>query len=145
MVSRVRAAVLFASILALAACRNEQQEREQVREAILARLQNSAGLDLRTLDVNTTSVTFNKNLAYATVAFHPKDDSRIGNGMTMKYTLEQRNGKWSVVGVADSQGHGLAGHSRADGGSQLPPGHPSIDETGSSDGTSPGQRPNAPR
>jgi hypothetical protein len=97
-----------------------------VQEAILHRLQASTGLDLKSLDVTTTSVSFDKNLAYATVAFHPKNDPSLTSGMTMKYTLEQRDGKWAVVNVADSQGHGLAGHS-ASGTSELPPGHPPID------------------
>jgi hypothetical protein len=97
-----------------------------VRAAILHRLETSSGLDLKSLDVTTTSVTFNRNLAYATVAFHPKNDPTIGNGMTMKYTLENRDGKWAVVGVADSHGHGLAGHAAA-AAQELPPGHPSVD------------------
>jgi hypothetical protein len=97
-----------------------------VQAAILHRLQASSGLDLKSLDVTTTSVTFDRNLAYATVAFHPKNDPSIVNGMTMKYTLQNRDGKWAVVGVADSQGHGLAGHTAA-AAQELPPGHPSID------------------
>jgi hypothetical protein len=97
-----------------------------VQEAILHRLQASTGLDLKSLDVTTTSVSFDKNLAYATVAFHPKDDSSITSAMTMKYTLEERDGKWVVVNVADSQGHGLDGHG-ASGARQLPAGHPPID------------------
>jgi hypothetical protein len=64
-------------------------------------------------------------MAYATVAFHPKSDPSVNGGMVMKYTLEGRDGKWVVVNVADSQGHGMTGHSAA-GGDQLPPGHPPI-------------------
>ncbi len=97
-----------------------------MQAAILARLQKSSGLDLNSLDVNTTSVRFDKNLAYATVAFHPKNDPSLNSGMVMKYTLEQRNGKWAVVSVGDSQGHGLMGHGAA-GADQLPAGHPPVD------------------
>jgi hypothetical protein len=78
------------------------------------------------LDVTTTSVTFDRNVAYATVTFHPKSDPSIVNGMTMKYTLENRSGKWAVVAVADSQGHGLASHTAA-AAQELPPGHPAVD------------------
>ncbi len=84
-----------------------------MQQAIIQRLQGSSGLDLKSLDVTTTSVTFDKNFASATVSFHPKSDPTINNSMTMKYTLEDRGGKWVVVNVADSQGHGLASHSEA--------------------------------
>jgi len=131
MVSR-RPATLLLAIVVLASCRNSTQNREQVQAAILHRLQASSGLDLKGLNVTTTSVTFDKNLAYATVAFHPKNDPTITNGMVMKYTLEDRDGKWVVLNVADSQGHGLSGHGNA-GASQLPPGHPPVD------GARPGQ------
>jgi hypothetical protein len=119
-------ATLFLVILVLASCHRHIQSREKVQAAIVQRLQASSGLDLKSLDVTTTSVTFDKNLAYATVAFHPKNDPNLSNGMTMKYTLEDRGGKWVVVNVADSQGHGLAGHGAA-GAVQLPAGHPPVD------------------
>ena len=45
------------------------------------------------MDVSTSQLTFEKNVAYATVSFHPKDDPNLKNGMTMKYTLEARDGK----------------------------------------------------
>lgn len=89
------------------------------------RLETSSGLDMKSLDVNTTSVRFDKNMAYATVAFHPKGDASVESGMVMKYTLEDRDGKWVVVNVADSQGHGFAGHGAASG-TPLPPGHPPV-------------------
>jgi hypothetical protein len=112
-------------MLVLAACGDRLNSREKVQEAIMQRLEQSSGLNLKSLDVTTTSVTFDKNLAYATVAFHPKDDPSVNSGMSMKYTLEKRDGKWVVVGVADSQGHGLAGRPPA-GAEDLPPGHPPV-------------------
>lgn len=89
----------------------------------MQRLQAHSGLDLNSLDVNTTSVSFDKNLAYATVAFHPKGDSNVNSGMSVKYTLEARDGKWTVVKVGDASGHGAMG----DSGATLPPGHPRVD------------------
>ena len=121
-----RPAALLFSITLFTGCRNGLQSREKVQEAIIQRLQASSGLDLKSLDVTTTSVTFDKNLATATVSFHPKSDPTINNAMTMKYTLEDHDGKWVVVNVADSQGHGLASQSRA-GRDQLPVGHPPVD------------------
>jgi hypothetical protein len=110
----------------LTACRDSIKDKAKVQEAILSRLQSHSGLDLKELDVNTTAVSFEKNRAYATVAFHPKGDSAVNSGMSLKYTLEDRDGKWVVINVADSQGHGISGHASA-GGDQLPPGHPSLD------------------
>ena len=97
----------------------------------MSRLQARSGLDLNSLDITTTSVSFDKNMAYADVAFHPKGDSAVNSGMVMKYTLEARDGKWVVIKVASSQGHGAMGDPGAAG--QLPPGHPAI--SGSPHGT----------
>lgn len=102
------------------------KNKDKVQQAILNRLQAHSGLDLKSLDVTTTSVSFDKDMAYATVAFHPKDDPAVNSGMVMKYTLEQRDGQWVVVHVGDSQGHGLPGHSSGNADTQLPPGHPPL-------------------
>jgi hypothetical protein len=64
-------------------------------------------------------------MAYATVSIHPKSDPSI-QSMVMKYTLEDRDGKWVVTNVADSQGHGMTGHPSANSNQALPPGHPPI-------------------
>ncbi len=125
MVLRLAALLPVIVILVLAGCGNNIKTKEKVQEAIVHRLQTSSGLDMNSLDVTTTNVTFDKNTAYATVAFHPKNDPRVDSAMVMKYTLEDRDGKWVVVSVADSQGHGMAGHGAASG-SQLPPGHPPL-------------------
>ncbi|HEY3457495.1 MAG TPA: hypothetical protein VGK64_23135 [Bryobacteraceae bacterium] len=116
----------LAAWLVLAACSNNMKSRDKVQQAILSRLQEHSGLDLKNLDVNTTAVTFDKNMAYATVFFHPKGDPKLDGGMTMKYTLTNKDGKWVVVNVADSQGHGINGRPRG-GGTDLPPGHPPLD------------------
>ena len=90
---------------------------------------------MNSLDINTTSVTFEKNMAYATVAFHPKGDPSLSGGMTMKYTLEARDGKWTVVNVGDSQGHhGVPGEGA---GSTLPPGHPAVGNSMNPDSMNP--------
>jgi hypothetical protein len=126
----------LALVLLLTACRNDMKSREKVQQAIVSRLQEHSGLDLKNLDVNTTAVTFDKNMAYATVYFHPKNDSKLDGGMTMKYTLTDRDGKWVVVNVADSQGHGVTGKPPA-GSTDLPPGHPSLDSRNPSSSSAP--------
>jgi hypothetical protein len=95
------------------------QSKEKVQEAIMKRLETHSGLDLKSLDVTTTSVAFDKNMAYATVAFHQKGDASVNSGMVMKYTLENRDGNWTVVKVGNMQ-------ENATGGSALPPGHPQV-------------------
>lgn len=125
--SRNLAAILL--VLLLSACSSSLKSKDKVQQAILDRLSAHSGLDMKAIDMTMTSVSFKNNMAYATVAFHPKGDTNVNSGMLMKYTLEARDGKWVVVNVADSQGHGLAGHPAAGaGGDQLPPGHPLIDQ-----------------
>lgn len=123
-----RPAGFLLAIIMLAACGSSIKSKEKVQEAIVSRLQARSGLDLNSLDITTTAVSFHKNMAYATVAFHPKNDPNVTNGMVMKYTLEDRGGKWVVVNVGDSQGHGIMGSPSA-GADRLPPGHPPVDDS----------------
>lgn len=124
--SRLTAVVLLC-LSGLAACRRDDHNEQKVQQAILERLGTHSGLDLNTLDVSTTGITFDKNLAYATVSFHPKGDSNLASGMVMKYTLQDNDGKWVVVKVGDSQGRSLTqGHGASADGTRLPPGHPEV-------------------
>ena len=116
------------AVMFLAGCGNGMKSKEEVQAAILERIQSKTGLDVNALDVTTTSVSFDKNMAYATVAFHPKGDTVVSHGMAMKYTLEDRGGKWVVVSVSNPQGGNVMGQASA--GSQLPPGHPPLDGAG---------------
>jgi len=111
--------------------------KEKVQAAILDRLESHSCLDLKSMDVATTNLSFEKNLAYATVAFHPKGDPSVNGGMTMKYTLEARDGKWVVIKVGDSSGHPAAGSLQDGGSSNLPPGHPTVDPSINEQGASP--------
>jgi len=125
MVSRPVAALLLALVL-LAACGPNIKSKEKVQEAIVNRLETNSGLDLKKLDITTTNVSFDKNMAYATVAFRQKGDSSLRSGMVMTYTLENRGGKWAVVKVGDSHKRSMAGQSPSAAG-ELPPGHPPLD------------------
>ena len=118
----------LACLLVLAACGNDLKTKEKVQAAILDRLQSHSGLDLKSMDVSTTDVSFESNLAYATVSFHPKGDPNLKNGMTMKYTLEARDGKWVVTKVGDSAGHSMANPMQGGSGDNLPAGHPSLNQ-----------------
>jgi hypothetical protein len=109
----------------LVACGPGIRTKEKVQKAIVDRLQSRSGLDVNALDITTTALTFERKMAYATVSIHPKGDPGV-QSMVMKYTLEDRDGKWIVTNVADSQGHGMAGHPSANSDQTLPPGHPPI-------------------
>jgi hypothetical protein len=133
MVFRLSYALLTTLVL-LSGCRDKLQTKEKVQEAVLDRLKTHSGLDLAQLDVTTTDVIFEKNKATATVAFHPKGDASVNGGMTMKYNLEEQDGKWVVTGVKSGNGSAMPGHppltgaSDGMGQSPLPPGQPSISE-----------------
>jgi len=120
-----RGPVALLCVFAFVSACNNNSSKEKVQQAIMTRLQTHSGLDLKDLDVTTSSVSFDKNMAYATVSFHPKGDTSLRSQMVMKYTLEERDGKWVVIGVGDSQGHSMGGHSST-GSGQLPPGHPPV-------------------
>ena len=113
-------------LLVLAGCSNDLKTKEKVQAAVLDRLQNHSGLDLKSMDVTTTNVSFKDNMAYATVSFHPKDDPTVNGGMSMKYTLEARDGKWVVTKVGDSAGHAMTSPTPGVNGGSLPPGHPAV-------------------
>jgi hypothetical protein len=115
-------------LLVLASCGNDLKTKEKVQAAILDRLQSHSGLDLKSMDVVTTNVSFEHNLAYATVSFHPKGDPNLRNGMAMKYTLEAHDGKWVVTKVGDSAGHSMSNQMPSGSAANLPPGHPSLDQ-----------------
>jgi len=123
MVSRLLPSCLI-GILFIAACGNGLNSKEKVQAAIMDRLQNRSGLDLKSVDVTTTNVSFDKNVAYATVSFRPKGGA-LNSGMSMKYTLEARDGKWVVTKVGDSAGHSMSNPPQS--GGSLPAGHAPID------------------
>jgi hypothetical protein len=136
MVFRVSFTILAGFVL-LTACRDPLQSKEKVQAAVVERLQAHSGLDLKDLDVTTTDVQFERNKATATVAFHPKGDTSVNSGMTMKYNLEERDGKWVVTGVNSPSGSSFGAHpsdgvppaggpATGAGDGALRPGHPSI-------------------
>jgi len=122
---------IFVAFVFLTACRDALKTKEKVQEAVVERVKLHSGLDVNNLDVTTTDVQFDKNKATATVAFHLKGDMTVNSGMTMKYNLEERDGKWVVTGVNTSGGSPLSAHpplTPGAGDSSLPPGHPSLGE-----------------
>jgi len=86
--------------LCLAGCNRGVQSKDAVRQGVLDHL-SQRQLNVAAMNVEVTSVQFNGNQAEATVSFTPKGGN-AAQGMSMRYQLEQRGGRWVVVGRKDA-------------------------------------------
>jgi hypothetical protein len=104
------------------ACSADIRSESAVRQGVLDHLAGVHDLNIRSMNVQVTSVVFRENEADATVSITPDGG---GGGMTMRYVLERKGNRWVVKQRADSgqNPHGAMG---ASGAGQLPPGHPAI-------------------
>jgi hypothetical protein len=103
----VRTAFLLVALvaaLALVGCHSGNQSREAVHQGILDHLA-AAGFSNQNMDISETSIQFNGDKADALVEIAPKGANHQ-QGMQMRYSLQQTNGRWVVVGRADGGGHG---------------------------------------
>jgi hypothetical protein len=101
----VRTACLLAAVLAFAGCRGGNRDREAIHQGILDHLAE-AGFSNQNMDVTETSIQFNGDKADALVEITPKGATH-GQGMQMRYGLQQKSGRWVVVTRADTNGgHG---------------------------------------
>ena len=92
----------------LAGCSKNIQTNEAVKQGIVNHLAQNKGLQMASMDMDVTAVTFKDNLADATVSFKPKGGA-ASTGMQMHYTLEKKGDAWVVQKKADSgAGHGTA-------------------------------------
>jgi hypothetical protein len=100
-------ALFFVALsLALAGCRGANQDREAVHQGILDHLAQ-AGFSNQNMDVSVTSLQFNGDKADALVEITPKG-AGPGQGMQIRYGLQQKGSRWVVVNRADAGGHGGA-------------------------------------
>jgi len=119
---------------ALAACNRASESKEAIRESVINHV--SGKVNVGSMDVDVTSISFKGNEADATVTFRPKG-AGPGAGLQMQYTLEQKAGKWVVRDKAQAGGspHGAINpggepanpHGGSDATGQMPPGHPPLD------------------
>src|SRR2546423_12743827 len=87
--------------------------KEAVRQGVIDYLAGRQNLNVSSMNVDVTSVTFKENEADATVAFAPK----TGGGsqpVTFSYVLERKGNRWVVK-------PGAAGKSPHAGGATMPP------------------------
>lgn len=111
---------------ALSGCNRASQSKEAIRAGVIEYV--STKVNVGAMDVDVTSIDFKGNEADATVAFRAKG-ADPASGLQMRYTLEQKSGKWVVKDKAQAGGspHGAAMNP---GGGALPPGHPPLDSGG---------------
>jgi hypothetical protein len=120
----VKTFTLAVAALVLAACSKNIQNPEAVKQGVVDYLTQRAatmGLNMSAMDVKVGAISFEKDIARASVSFVPKG-MPDGGGMSMDYVLERKGDKWAVKGrqVNPASSHGdqpLPG--------LLPPGHPS--------------------
>ena len=103
---------LLVAAFAFTGCNRGVESKEAVRQAVIDYLAGRTNLNMNSMNVDVTAVTFKGDQADATVAFAPKGASGAAQGMSMRYTLERKGNRWVVKGRADSGG----GHSGAMGG-----------------------------
>jgi hypothetical protein len=129
----VKTYALAIAALVLAACSKDIQNPEAVKQGVVEYLKGRAptmGLNMNAMDVNVGSISFEKDIARASVSFVPKGMPPGSGGMNMDYVLERKGDKWAVKGrqVSPGTAHGdqpLPGGQSMPGG--LPPGHPPTD------------------
>ncbi|HUS07512.1 MAG TPA: hypothetical protein VMZ52_14490 [Bryobacteraceae bacterium] len=124
--------LLVALSMFLAACAQAPQNKDAVREAIVQHLTKNSGLNMSSMDVEVTSVTFRDKQADASVAFRAKNSPE--QLMSMKYTLESEGKKWIVKKKAGNSGHSEAAvpdphGAGAPASGSLPPGHPPLPDS----------------
>ena len=117
----------------LAACSKDIQNTESVKQGVLDYLRArtaQTGLDVNSLQVDVTTVAFEKDQARATVSFKPKTGDG-GSPMLMNYVLDRKGTKWVVRGRTENGVNPHGGASPATGtgtgtGEAMPPGHPAT-------------------
>jgi len=117
----VKKLALIAAGLCLVACSKDIQNTEAVRQGVVDYLQQrtaETGLDVNSLVVTVSSVSFEQDVARATVAFSPKSAPGV-TGMSMNYVLDRKGDKWVVKGRQINPG-------TPHGGGETPPGHPTT-------------------
>ena len=108
----------------LAGCNRANQNKEAIRQGVIDYV--STKVNVSAMDVDVTSIAFKGDQADATVAFRAKG-AQAGSGLEMRYTLEQKSGKWVVKDKAEAGGSPHGATAAPGGGGALPPGHPSVD------------------
>ena len=118
----------------LAGCARDIQNTEAVRQGVIEYLRArtaQTGLDVNLMQVDITSVSFERDQARANVFIRPKTGDGSG-GMQIPYVLDRKGAKWVVRGRSDSSANPHGTGAMPPGGppmetpQPLPPGHPPV-------------------
>jgi hypothetical protein len=97
----VRIPAVLLLIVSLAACNGARKNNDAVRQGVVDYLV-AKGFDIpKAMTVSMTNLEVKGDQADATVSISPSGGNPA-QGMSMKYHLEQKGGKWVVVGRKDS-------------------------------------------
>jgi hypothetical protein len=116
----VRIAFLLAPLLLLAACNRGNPSNEAIRQGLLDHLHGTS-VNVAAMDMDVTAVDPHGDQADVTVTFKPKGGPAT-EGMALHYRMQEKGGRWAVVGIQDS-GHGQTAPGASDphaGGGALP-------------------------
>jgi hypothetical protein len=107
----------------LSGCNRASQSQEAIRAGVIDYV--AGKVNVGAMEVDVTSIDFKGKEADATVTFRAKG-AAPASGLQMRYTLEQKSGKWVVKDKAQAGGspHGAAMNPSA---GELPQGHPPLD------------------
>jgi hypothetical protein len=114
-------------LLCLVGCnKGNIDTKEAVRQGVIDYLAGRQGLNVSSMNVEVTAVTFKENEADATVAFVPK---RGGGGqpISIPYTLERKGSRWVVkprAGGGSPHGGAMPPMGGEAPSGAMPPGHP---------------------
>jgi hypothetical protein len=132
----IRISLLAAALLltGLTGCSKKIDTTDAVRQGVMNYMISIApkiGLDMNSMQVEVSAVSFEHDHARATVSVTPKVAGT--KGMELVYNLDREGDKWVVHGRAesdhgqDSQGNtSVIPAQTAPDGTALPPGHPST-------------------
>jgi len=134
----------IAVALAAVSCSKDIQNSDAVKQAVIEHLKTAqTGLNMDAMNIEVTSLSFERDQAKATVRFTPK--GMPDGGMQMTYALDRKGNKWVVRGRLEngSNPHGAGAQPQTPGMPlPLPPGHPA---TGSPGALPPGHPPVSPK
>jgi hypothetical protein len=132
----VKKAILWGAVALLAACSHDIQNKEAVRQGVMDSLNARAaetGLNMDQMQVDVTSVAFEKDQARATVVFRVKGAAEQAP-VRVDYVLDRKGNKW--VNARPVSQSGVSPHgggqqppmqpTQPPAGGNLPPGHPPL-------------------
>src|SRR5260221_53508 len=100
----VKKAILWGAVALLAACSRDIQNKEAVRQGVvdyLAARAAETGLNMDQMQVDVTTVSFEKDQARAAVVFRVKGAAEQ-SPVRVDYVLDRKGNKWQVRGRTDS-------------------------------------------